>query len=615
MTKPSFVRRFFAALWNGVTRLRVAVLNILFLLVVGIIVMALLDEGPEPLPQRAALLLNPMGTVVDQRTYVEPLQALLAEPSPTDNEVLLIDILDAIKFAADDPAITALVMELDYLLYAGLSKAQEIRQALDDFKRSGKPVIAVGDYYSQDQYLLASQADTIIMHPFGAVAIDGYASYRNYFREALNNALVSMHVFKAGEHKSMAEPFLRDDMSEAEREITRRWLDQMWQQYTGLVQTQRKLPAGSLNDYADNYADLLAKAEGDSAALAVASGLVDRLAHRGTANDQVAEIVGAVNEEGLYEAIDFETYAARKRPLAIPSSDRDRIAVITASGTILPGEQPAGSVGGDTLAQLIVTAAEEDDVAAIVLRVDSGGGSVFASEVIRQALVDAKGQGLPVLASMGSVAASGGYYIAAEADQIWATPGTITGSIGVFAAFPTFEQLLDKLGIHTDGVGTTNLAGSLRADRPLNPALASTITSIVGFSYRGFVDIVAQARGLSFEQVDAVAQGRVWNAEDALEAGLIDELGGLQQTVEAAAELAGLEDYRVDFVQPSMSPTDELLQQLYDRVGGLGLVRESGLGKGLEALLRPVRQAVDMVAGFDDPGHLYMRCLSCAVVR
>ena len=613
MSKPSFLRRIFGGLWGVITWVRVVLANILFLLVIAVIYLAYVGEAPEPLPERAALLLNPMGTIVDQKTYIEPLQALVAEPNPTDNEVLLRDILDAVRFAADDPAITALVMELDYLMYAGISKSQEIAEAISVFKASGKPVIALGDYFTQDQYLLASQADTIVMHPFGGVAIEGFASYRNYFREALANALVTMHVFKAGEHKSMAEPFLLDGMSEGEKAITGRWLDIMWGQYTAIVEQRRELPAGTLNDYANNHAARLQAARGDTAVLALEAKLVDQLAHRSQANAQVAELVGAVNDEGLYEAVEFQRYLARNRALSLPVAGQKRVAVITASGDIMPGEQPPGTVGGDTLADLITTTASEADVGAIVLRVDSGGGSVFASEIIRQAVLDTKAQGLPVVVSMGSVAASGGYYIAAEADQIWATPGTITGSIGVFAAFPTFEQLLEKFGIRTDGVGTTGLAGSLRVDRPLNPALASSITSSVEHTYRGFVGLVAQGRGMSFEQVDAVAQGRVWNAIDALEAGLIDELGGLDQAVEASAELAGLEDYRVDFIEPSLSPTEQIVQQLADRVGSLGFIRQAAVTQGFDRLLQPVRQAVQVAVSFDDPRYLFMRCMDCGV--
>jgi protease IV len=615
MSKPSLLRRFFSAIWNGITRVRMALANILFLLMLVVIYQLFVGGQAQPLPERAALLLNLAGTIVDEKTQVEPLQALLGEPSPADHEVRLRDVIDAIEYAREDPAISSIVMELDFLVHAGISKTQEIVTALESFKRSGKPVVAVGDYYTQDQYLLASHADTVIVHPYGGVALEGYSSYRNYFRDALEKISVNMHVFKAGEHKSVAEPFLRDDMSPGEKEITERWLQVMWQQYTTIVESQRELPAGAVNEYANNYAVLLDQQGGDTARLSQAQGLVDEVFNRIQANDYLAELVGATNEEGLYEAMLFESYVAHKRPLPLAGMTADRVAVITAQGNIVPGEQPPGAIGGDSLAQLIRSTTEAEGVGAIVLRVNSGGGSVFASEIIRQQLLYARDSGIPVVVSMGAVAASGGYYIAAEADEIWATPGTITGSIGVFAAIPTFEQLLPRLGVSTDGVGTTELAGSLRLDRPLNPVLADALRSGVKFTYQQFLQIVAQGRDLSTPAVDALAQGRVWSAADALEHGLVDALGSLDDAVAAAAQRAGLEDYEVEFVERPRSAGELLLQQLADRVGGLALWRESSVAVNLAGLMAPVAEAAAEIAILKDPRHLYMRCVACGLIR
>jgi protease IV len=615
MSKPSLLRRFFTAIWNGITRVRMALANILFLLMLVVIYQLFVGGQAQPLPERAALLLNLAGTIVDEKTQVEPLQALLGEPSPADHEVRLRDVIDAIEYAREDPAINSIVMELDFLVHAGISKTQEIVTALESFKRSGKPVVAVGDYYTQDQYLLASHADTVIVHPYGGVALEGYSSYRNYFRDALEKISVNMHVFKAGEHKSVAEPFLRDDMSPGEKEITERWLQVMWRQYTAIVESQRELPAGAVNEYANNYAVLLDQQGGDTARLSQAQGLVDEVFNRIQVNDYLAELVGATNEEGLYEAMLFESYVAHKRPLPLAGMTADRVAVITAQGNIVPGEQPPGAIGGDSLAQLIRSTTEAEGVEAIVLRVNSGGGSVFASEIIRQQLLDARDSGIPVVVSMGAVAASGGYYIAAEADEIWATPGTITGSIGVFAAIPTFEQLLQRLGVSTDGVGTTELAGSLRLDRPLNPVLADALRSGVKFTYQQFLQIVAQGRDLSPQAVDALAQGRVWSAADALEHGLVDALGSLDDAVAAAAQRAGLEDYEVEFVERPRSAGELLLQQLADRVGGLALWRESSVAVNLAGLMAPVAEAAAEIAILKDPRHLYMRCVACGLIR
>ena len=615
MSKPSFIRRFFSAIWNGITRIRLALSNILFLVMLALIYFVYIGGTPEPLPEHAALLLSPAGSIVDQKSFVEPLEALLGEPAPEDREVLLRDVIEAIETAKDDPNINSMVMELDHLVSVGISKTQEIVRAVEAFKESGKPVIAVGDYYTQSQYLLASHADTVIVHPFGGVALEGFSSYHNYFREALEKLSINMHVFKAGDHKSIAEPILRDDMSPEQKEIAGRWLHSIWAQYTNMVEEQRELPAGSIDDYINNYAASLKAHGGDTAKAAMQAQLVDKLMGRTKANEYLVELVGASNEDGLYEAVHFQHYLSRKRPLLKRATDGDRVAVITAQGNMLNGEQPPGSIGGDSLARLIRTTAEEDGVEAIVLRINTGGGSVFASEIIRQEILSVRKKGLPFVVSMGSVAASGGYYISAQADQIWATPSTITGSIGVIAAFPTLEKLFDRFGVHTDGVGTTELAGSLRLDRPLNPQVSSSITSSVENTYRGFVGLVAEGRGMTPEAVDLVAQGRVWSAPDALERGLVDKLGHLDDAIKAAAELANLDEYEVDHVGLPMSPRDVLMQHLADRVGSLRLWTRSATAGALSTFMQPVVDAADEIGLLNDPANLYMRCQACGVVN
>ena len=615
MSKPSRLRALFSAIWSGITRIRLALSNILFLVVIAVLLFFFFGGGSEPIPERAALLLNLRGVVVDQKSQVEPLEALLGEPSLENHEVLLRDIIDAINYAKDDPAINSMVMELNELTYVGISRTHEIAVALEAFKATGKPVVAVGDFFSQDQFLLASFADSVIVNPFGGIGLEGFASYRNYFRETLEKLSISMHVFHAGEFKSIAEPYLRDDMSPGEKLITERWLDVLWGQYAVTVETQRELPPGSVNSYVNNFARLLAEQGGDTAALALDAGLVDELLNHDEVNDYLVDLVGASNEDGLYEAMLFEPYVRRMRPSPLAVELADRVAVITAEGTILPGDQPPGSIGGDSLAYLIRSTAKQEGVAAIVLRINSGGGSVFASEVIRQELLRTRAMGIPIVISMGAVAASGGYYIAAEADEIWATPGTITGSIGVFAAIPTFERLLERAGIYTDGVGTTDLAGSLRLDRPLNSQVAQSIRSGVDFNYRHFVQLVAEGRDLTSQQVDELAQGRVWSAPDALERGLLDGLGSLDDAVVAAAARAGLEDYEVEFVELPLTPRELFLQQFADRVGGLRAWAPSALAASVANLLAPVADAAAELASLKDPRHIYVRCLPCGSIR
>lgn len=616
MSKPSLLRRLLGACWNAITVVRRAMSNILFLLALVLLYVFYRGAAPQPLPEQAALLLNPVGVVVDEKAPIDPLRALAGGPEPAEREVRLRDIIEAIDYAREDPSINSLVMQLDSLVYVGSSRTGEISRSLDAFRKSGKSIVAVGDYFTQDQYLLATEADSILMHPMGAVALEGYSSYHHYFRQALEKLSVNVHVFRAGEHKSIAEPFLRDDMSPAEKEITSRWLHQLWGQYTQNVEQRRQLNPGAVSDYVDNYAAHMQAQGGDAAQVALQAGLVDQLVDRIESNDYLAELVGATNEQGLYEAVPFEHYLFRKKLLKLDDASGKRVAVITAQGDILPGEQPPGTIGGDTLAQLIEASAGDEDVAALVLRINSGGGSVFASEVIRQQLLDARAAGKPVVVSMGGIAASGGYYIAAQADEIWATPTTITGSIGVFAAIPTVEELLGRFGVFTDGVGTTELAGSLRVDRPLNPVLAESLTSAVQFTYRKFLQIVAEGRDMELEQVDKHAQGRVFGAADALEYGLVDAIGHLEDAIAAAAARAGLaEGYTVEYVRPYRSPRELLLEQLAGSFGARDFWRDASASTVLKNFMGPVLEAASQISALQDPSHLYMRCVACGMIR
>ncbi|MEP5568552.1 MAG: signal peptide peptidase SppA [Halioglobus sp.] len=612
MSKPSLLRRFFGGIWNAITWVRLALANLLFLLMIVIIYFVYFADSTEPLPDQAALLLNPMGTIVDQKTPVDPLQTLIAEPSPADHEVLVRDVIEAIRLAKDDDRINSLVMELDSLMYVGISRTHEIVVALEEFKASGKPVVAVGDYYSQDQYLLASYADELIAHPMGGAALEGFSVYHNYYAEALDKLSVSMHVFRAGQHKSAVEPLLRNDMSADEKEVALQWLEDLWASYTGSVEENRDLPDGAVDAYIHGFAGRLVDGDGDSAQDALDAGLVDQLLTRTEANEYLADMVGARNEDGVYEAIEFEEYLWHERSLELPGDDDARVAVIVAQGNMLPGEQPPGTIGGDGLAKMISKTASKDGVEAIVLRVTSPGGSMFASEIIRQQILEVRANGTPVVVSMGSIAASGGYYIAAAADEIFATSTTITGSIGVFAAFPTIENLLQRGGIHTDGVGTTSQAGSLRLDRPLNPNLAKALEAGVTHAYQVFLEVVADGRGMEIEEVAAAAEGRVWSATDALSLGLVDQLGDLDDAIDAAAGLADLDEFRVDYIKKRLSPSELFFQQLAERMGSVGLLPRSDSVTSLLNLSRPLLDATTLLDSLQDPKHIYMRCMACS---
>jgi protease-4 len=604
------IGRLLRTLWRGITLLRLALANLLFIALLILVFLTLRGGSPEPLPDSAALLLNPAGRVVDQRSRVEAL-ALLGETDSAGGEVLLRDLVDAVDFARKDARISALVLELDDLLYIGQSKTLELAAALQRFRDSGKAIVATGDYYSQDQYRLAVEADTILMHPLGAVAVEGYASYVNYFAEALDKLSVTMHVFRAGENKSLAEPFLRRDMSPGEKAVTARWLQQLWGNYTRDVEARRGLPTGAVDALINEYPRRLEEAGGDPAALALSAGLVDELLHRPQRDAWLRALVGAGEGDETYAAIPFDAYLSRMRPLRL-GDGAAHIAVVTAQGNMLPGEQGPGSIGGDSLVQLLARAASRPGVEALVLRVNSGGGSVFAAEVIRAELEKIRSRGLPVVVSMGAVAASGGYYIATAADRIFATPATLTGSIGVIALFPTAERLLARAGIGTDGVATTTYAGGLRPDRALAPELAAALQLSVDKLHRDFIKLVADSRDLDIDSVSRFADGRVLAAGDAQSLGLVDGIGGLEQAIEEAARLAGTSDYRVIDVEPPLSPRELLLQRVARLTGGaVGAGQALPRSPVLRGWLQSWAQGYEVLETLGDPQHLYMRCLQC----
>ncbi len=600
---------FFRFFWQGLDLARRIAVNVLFLaLLVALIGWLIADETPE-VPETTALVVAPYGSLVEElsgETNENALLALLGEERP---ETLLRPLLEAIETAKDDDRVQVLVLDTDRLGRAGLSKLQTLRAAIDSFKESGKTVIATADYYSQTQYYLASAADEIYMHPMGLVLLTGYGSYRSYYKEALDKLEIDWHVFRVGEYKSAVEPYLRSDMSPAARESRSRWLSVLWQAYSKDVEKARSLDSGTLDHYSSSFADLLSEHEGDAAAVARSVGLVDHLAHRDEVRQRLIELVGEDDDGKSFNRISHGSYLkAVKKPRE--KSDNE-IAVVVASGAIYDGSRAPGRVGGDTTARVIRQARENDSVKAMVLRVDSPGGSAFASEIIRREVELTQEAGKPVVASMSSVAASGGYWISMSADEIWAQPTTITGSIGIYAMFPTYPRTLEKLGVHNDGVGTGPFAGTLRPDRRLPEEAARAMESMIGQGYADFVEGVAAGRNKTPEEVDEVARGRVWAGADALELGLVDHLGGLEEAISAAAIRAELgEDYRVTYLQQERDwrsrALDWFIHAVISHLGPLPSLQPllSLRTEGVEDVL----EALDSLEEFGDPNGFYAYC-------
>ncbi|WP_295875560.1 signal peptide peptidase SppA [uncultured Zhongshania sp.] len=597
-------RGFFSRLGGFIDGARRWTLNIIFLVIVVAIATALFTSVKDvTVPDGAVLVLAPEGVVVDQLSAVDALTQLSAQGLP--RETLLADLIETVSLAADDPRIEVLLLHLDELDHIGMSKTLELAEAIKVFRQSGKTIVASANHYNQDQYLLASFADQIFVHNMGGVGIEGFAVIRNYFREAIEKLKIRFHVFKVGNFKSAVEPLLRDDMSDAAKEANRAWLDQLWTLYRDTIVERRGISVSKFDYYVNHIDKVMAEVGGDAAQAALDYGFVDGIISRPMLREMFIERVGE-NKDGSFKQSYYRDYLMLNRNLLVEV--KESVGIIVASGNIVDGEQPTGTIGGDSLAQLIRKARRDDDIKALVLRIDSGGGSAFASEVIRAELQKLQEAGKPLVVSMGSMAASGGYWIAASADEIWATPATLTGSIGIFGAFPTVDNLLQGLGVSTDGVGTAAVAGKLRPDLPLDPILARTIQSGVEYGYRRFITIVADGRNKLVEQVEPIAEGRVWSGIDAHQLGLVDKLGGLQQAVDSAANLAGISAANSRLLTLPLSPEEELMRMIL----GSGMVKSAfSVSSPLISVLNSVLPAWNDVLKLQDSRGVYAYCLMC----
>lgn len=554
---PGVIRRLFRGLWNALNFTRRLVFNLIFLILLVAFVAAFLGGRPTLAP-RTVLVLDPKGAIVEQYSS-DPSQRALASATGTEvKEVQLRDVLRVIDAAAKDARIERIALIPDEIERAGISTLREIGAALDRFKEAGKEVVVVSGGMGQGQYFLAAHANRILLDPEGSVVLEGFANYRSYFKDALDKLGVQVHLIKVGTFKSAAEPYILNQASDAAKEADAYWMGGIWQEYLAEIASLRKIDAAKLGDDIAHYDERVAAQDGDLAKLALEQGLVDQLATRAEARSLLRAQGVAEGNEG-FRQIDFRKYLGTLAPENLPGVGTAQVAVVVAQGEIVPGERPPGMIGGKSTAQLVRAAREDDKVKAVVLRVNSPGGDAGASELIRREIAQTRAAGKPVVVSMGDVAASGGYWIAMDGDEIWAQPTTITGSIGIFGLFATLPETLAKIGVHTDGIGTTPLAGSLDIRRPLSPQLEAILNSVIKRGYGEFIGKVAKARGKTPEQIDAIAQGRVWSGSQAKERGLVDKLGGIGDAIAAAAARAKLgEGYQVRYVERELSAWERL---------------------------------------------------------
>jgi len=597
--------------WRALDGLR-KVLHLIVLLLLFAVLIAVLSPRIPVVPSQAALVLTPQGALVEQLSG-DPWERALEEASGQGrNETVVRDLVEAIDTARQDDRIVALVLDLGGMSSGGLPKLEEVAHAIKEFRNTGKPVIALSEAYSQAQYYLAAYADEIYLDPMGMVFIEGFGYYRAYLREAVEKLALDVNVFQAGRYKSAPDPFNRSDMSDPEREESRVWLEALWSSYQAAATSARGLDPGAIRDYVDSLLSDLRENTGDFATVALERSLVTELRTRSEVEQRLVALTGEDSDTGSFVGVGHDDYLlAHRSQQALARGADDKIGVVNVAGEIIDGESLPGTAGADTLAALLEQARLDESTRAVVLRIDSPGGSVFASEVIRRQVEALRDAGKPVVASMSSTAASGGYQVAMSADQIWASPNTLTGSIGVFAIFPTAERSLGKLGVRVDGLGTTPYAGAFRLDRTLGETPREVIQLSVDRYYLDFVQDVAAARGKPVQAIEEIAQGRVWVGADALRLGLVDSAGLVADAIAAAADLAGLgKDYGVEYLQPELTWRQALalrVQVLATRAIR-ALVPQGTLGVRVRTAIAPFETELVRLVRLIQRGGLYYYC-------
>ncbi len=594
---------------------------IVTLVVVGLFIIVMRSvfsgESAPSVPDGTALVLSLDGYVVEQRTEVDPIATLTDPMSATlPSQTLLRDVLEAIDGAAKDKRIKALTLELDGFAGAGPATLESIGEALDRFKASGKAVHAFGSYFMDDSYYLAARASRISMDPMGGAMLTGYGSYNLYMKDAIDKLKVNVNVFRVGKYKSAVEPYSRSDMSPEAREETQALFDVLWDKYKSDVERARGRGV-KMQPLIDGMLQGVPALKGDISRYALDSKLVDTLVSREAFVADMAKLVGEEeDDDGLpsYNQVSMDDYLFATR--ALTPKKGEKVAVIYAAGEIIDGDHPAGVAGGDTVARLMRKAAKDDAIKAIVLRIDSPGGSVTASEAIRRAVIDARAAGKPVVASMATLAASGGYWIATGTDEIFAQPTTITGSIGIFGMIPTFEKTAALVGVKSDGVGTTALSAANDLAQGFSEPVKALIQSTVEHGYDQFIDHVAKARKLTPERVNEIAQGRVWAGATAQQLKLVDRFGDLEDAVAAAAKRAKLKEWHADYMEEPESVQMKLLRFITGSQVAKAKIKAPAQGMALLPLADQMSRASRLLTGqaLRDRGNLYAYCAECTAV-
>ena len=583
-------------------------LNSIFLMMVVFIIISIFSSifsNNLIDPEGKALVINPSGPIVEQVSGPsDPFQTLIT--GQQSSELYVGDLLEVLEAASNDERIEDLVLRLDNISGTGQAVLFDVGLALKNVKESGKRIIAIGDDYSESGFYLASFADEIIMNPEGWILLDGFDRSKMYYKSFLDKLKISVNVIRVGTFKSAVEPYLRDDMSDAAKEANLAYLDILWSSWVDVVSANRSLAPESIQYLVDNADELVKKSKKGTAEAFLNYGMIDKLLTRTEQREYMVELFGESETKESFNKISGGSYYQVLQDEKKTKASENKIAVVVARGTIMDGDQPPGTIGGDSTSRLIKNAHEDEAVKAIVLRVDSGGGGVFASEVIRQELLKAQEKGIKVIASMGNVAASGGYWISTNADEIWASHNTITGSIGIFGLLLTVDKSLENIGINTDGVSTGKLDASGDPTKGLSPMFKNIIQAEIEHGYDKFITLVSESRGIDKKQVDNIAQGRVWAGETALELGLVDQLGNIKDAINRAAELAEIDSYETYYPSEPLDWKQQLLSSIFSISGGI--IPQSILDN---FFVKSSLKTLSEIESFNDPKGIYLKCEDC----
>lgn len=602
--------RLFYWLWKFMTTGCLVITN-LAILTVLLVILGFFVQPETEIPDHSALIIAPRGDLVEEPTAISPISRIFNGFAgiPLPRETLLQDILDTINTAAKDDRIKLIVLSLSEMKQSSLNQLHTIGLALETFRQTGKKVIAIDDQFDQGQYYLASYADEIYLNPMGSVSLRGFGIFKLYMKELIDKMAINFHIFKVGAFKSATEPFLRNDMSEEAKVANRLWLTNLWNFYSKAITGNRNLSPESINSFINNMPELQEKAGGNASQMALEAGLIDGIKTRPEIEEYLSKLVGRSADDTSFQHIHFNEYMTTITPSFTGEVDKpDHIGLIVAQGNIAYGENVPGQINSESLGKLIRQAERDKNVKALVLRIDSGGGSAIASEKIRQELLMFQQSGKPLVVSMGALAASGAYWVSAPADQIFASPSTLTGSIGVFGIVPTVEQSIAKIGIRGDGIATSKIAGGTNPAMALPPELQRTIQLSVEEVYNRFLNIVSEGRKIPRNNVEKLARGRVWDGSTAKELGLVDELGNLDDAIAAAGKLAGMTDYSPLYIIETPSSGHEFLKQLgYLTVHFLE--QEKLVWWQGKPLWETISKHVDFSIFKSDPTNIYAHCL------